>query len=76
MWAICIYLAKAAGGARMDFKQLVAKERSEKAERVKKEMEGCQIIYYLGAGFSLFIFMIFGFDMDMSDVKSFMMTVL
>lgn len=59
----------------MDFKQLVAKERSEKTERVKKEMEGCQIIYYLGAGFSLFIFMSFGFEMDMSDVKSFMMII-
>lgn len=59
----------------MDFKQLVAKERSEKAERVKKEMEGGHIIYYLGAGFSLFIFMIFGFDMDMSDIKAFMLTI-
>ena len=59
----------------MDFKQLVAKERSEKAERIEKEMIGCQIIYYLGAGFSLFIFMIFGLDMDMSDVKSFMMII-
>ncbi|MCM1037933.1 MAG: hypothetical protein NC314_06825 [Roseburia sp.] len=63
-------------GTEMDFKQLVAKERSEKAERIKKETSGCQIIYSWGAGFSLFIFMLFGLDMDMSDVKSFIMIIL
>lgn len=59
----------------MDFKQLMAKERSEKAERIKKETDGGHILYYLGAGFSLFIFMLFGFDMDMSDVQSFIMII-
>ena len=59
----------------MDFKQLVAKERSEKAERMKKETVGCYILYYLAAGFGLFVFMSFGFDMDMSDVKSFVLVV-
>lgn len=52
-------------GSGMEIKQLVANERSEKRERVRKETDGGHIMFYLACIFNIFVAsLLYGFETD------------
>lgn len=49
-------------GSGMELKQLVANERSEKRERVRKETDGAHILFYLAFIFNVGVSLLYGFE--------------